>query len=259
MLKYRTVNIVATLLILIAAVANYIIGSTPWTIGVIAICWLLLTVIGSFHVRWNYHINHYNKNGLTKRDIVSITFDDGPNPDFTPQIISILKKYKAKATFFCVGEQVKKHPEILKKIISEGHTIGNHTYSHAKNFGFFSTNKVVDELNRTNTIVKEITGLNMKMYRPVYGVTNPHIKKALKTTKHHPVGWSIRSLDTTGISSNAVYSRITTRINKGDIILLHDTNLKTIEVLERLLLFLTQKGIQSVSVDSLLKINAYDN
>lgn len=188
---------------------------------------------------------------------VSITFDDGPNPQFTPVVLSLLKKHEAKATFFCVGKNLEAHPEIVQQILSEGHTIGNHTFSHANAFGFFSSEKVVQELEQTNKVVKDTLGLALKLYRPAFGITNPNIKKALKVTGLTSIGWSKRSFDITMLSEAIIFKRITRNLQKGDIILLHDSSKKTIAVLEQLLLFLQTNHLKSVTVDQLLNIEPY--
>ena len=124
-------------------------------------------------------------------------------------------------------------------------------------FRIFSSEKIVAELKQTNSILKEITGKEIKMFRPPFGVTNPNIKKALKNTGHFSIGWSKRSLDTTNLSEEKIWKRITSRLKKGDIILLHDTNAKTVAVLEQLLLTLQPHKLHSVPVDRLLEIEAY--
>jgi peptidoglycan/xylan/chitin deacetylase (PgdA/CDA1 family) len=156
-----------------------------------------------------------------------------------------------------VGHQVHQFGEIVNKIVANGHTVGNHTYSHSNKFGFFGTQKVILELQRTNMAIKETTGLDPKFYRPAFGVTNPSIGRAVKKLQLNTIGWNIRSLDTTKRSKKTVLERITNKIKKGDIILLHDSSDKTVEVLEQLLLFLQRNEIQSVTVDQLLDIEAY--
>ncbi len=230
----------------------------PWgAYALVAFIWFWLTLLGSFLIRWNYHFKSLHSNKSIDSPFVSITFDDGPNTKYTPRVLDLLMKHQAKATFFCIGQQLEKHPEILKRIIADGHSVGNHTYSHSKNFGFFGLAKVRQELEHTNSLVKDLTGLQMKLYRPAFAVTNPIIEKAVKILKLRTIGWNVRSLDTTPRSQAMVLKRITSKISKGDIVLLHDTSPKTVAVLEQLLLFLDEKKLQSVPVDQLLKIDPY--
>ena len=233
-------------------------GEVPvWLYLLFVFIWILITAIGSFQIQWNYHLQSLNHNYQTSENHISITFDDGPNPEFTPKVLALLKNYNAKATFFLIGKNAEKHPEIVRQIIEEGHTIGNHSYSHSKNFGFFSSEKVAAELRQTNSILKKITGKDLKLFRPPFGVTNQNIKKGLKNTGHYSIGWSKRSFDTTNISEEKIIKRITSNLKKGDIILLHDSSAKSVAVLEQLLLTLPPHKLQSVPVDRLLEIEAY--
>lgn len=257
MLNFKTVNSVCIFLFFALFSLDFFLKISLWLYLLIILVWLVITIIGSFHIRWNYHIKSLNFNPKTTNNHVAITFDDGPNPEFTPQVLSLLETYNAKATFFCVGKHIEAYPKIFKSIIKKGHTIGNHTFSHTNCFGFLSAKKVVSELQQTNTIVKTQTGLNIQLYRPAFGVTNPKIKRALKTTGLQSVGWNKRSLDTTSLSNKKVLRRITKNLKKGDVILLHDTSSRTIEVLEQLLLFLQQQNMESVTIDSLFNLKAY--
>jgi peptidoglycan/xylan/chitin deacetylase (PgdA/CDA1 family) len=188
---------------------------------------------------------------------VAITFDDGPNSEYTPQVLNLLKRYDAKATFFCIGQNIKAHPELLKRIIADGHVVGNHTYSHDEKFGFFRTKNVITELLQTNEIIKKLTGLESKLFRPPFGVTNPSIKKATKVIGLQSVGWSIRTLDTTSKSHPSIIKSIKEKVKKGDVILLHDTSGKSIEILEQLLVILKEQNIESVTIPTLFNIKAY--
>jgi peptidoglycan/xylan/chitin deacetylase (PgdA/CDA1 family) len=219
--------------------------------------WFFITLLGSTLIQWNYHLISLNSNSEINKDVVAITFDDGPNPDFTPHVLALLKKFNVKATFFCIGRNVEANSTLFRQIISEGHTIGNHTYSHANNFGFFSTREVISELEKTNKIIKEQTGLELRFYRPAFGVTNPRMKRALKITGLQSIGWNKRSLDTTPLSEQKILRRLTRNLKKGDIILLHDSSSKSVRVLEQLLLFLQTNKLESVTVDQLLEIEPY--
>lgn len=245
-------------ILLILFILALFIPITWWIFLILAFAWFLITLCGSFLIQWNYHYPSLHSNKEISNPYISLTFDDGPHPEFTPQVLDLLEQFKAKATFFCVGQQIEKHPEIFKKIVANGHAVGNHTYSHSKSFGFFGMDKVINELQKTNQLVQETVGLQMNLYRPAFGVTNPNIEKAVKKLKMNSIGWNVRSLDTTPRNSEMVLKRITSKISKGDIVLLHDTSEKTILVLERLLLFLKEKNLQSVTVDQLLELKAYE-
>jgi peptidoglycan/xylan/chitin deacetylase (PgdA/CDA1 family) len=255
--RRRAINILALILVLALTSLAPFFPVPWWAFALVLFAWFTITAFGSFFVGWDYHLKALHSNKRIAENWVSITFDDGPNPEFTPKILKLLKPHGAKATFFCIGQQIEDHPDILKQILADGHSIGNHTYSHSRAFGFFGTEKVKGELMRTQSIVKKLTGLEMNLYRPAFGVTNPQIEKAVQHLGLHCIGWSVRSLDTTARSEKTVLNRVTSKISKGDIILLHDTSEKTIAVLERLLVFLRQKNLQSVPVEQLMEIEAY--
>lgn len=257
MLRRKSISIIVLVLFgLLLAFDGYTIIPS-WAFAILFFVFSLITICGSFFIQWNYHLTSLHANKTSEKNEIALTFDDGPNPEYTPQVLDLLGQHKAKATFFCIGQHIEKHPELFKRIISEGHSVGNHTYSHSKSFGFFSTKKVTDELNRTIALVKNRTGKQMNLYRPAFGVTNPMIEKAVNQLNIISIGWSVRSLDTTARSETIILDRITSKISKGDVVLLHDTSQKTINVLERLLLFLEEKDLKSVAVDELLQIEAY--
>jgi len=257
MLTRRVVNTVAVILLLMTVGLGFFV-TLPYSIfALIIITWFVITALGSFFIRWNYHLKSYQSNTTTNEDWVSITFDDGPNSEFTPRVLMLLKKHNAKATFFCIGQQMEKHPQILEQIIAGGHTVGNHTYSHSKSFGFFGNSEVETELKKTKSLINKLTGLETDLYRPAFGVTNPSIERAVKKLGLKSIGWSIRSLDTTSRDENIVLKRITSKVSKGDIILLHDTSEKAVRVLERLLVFLDEKNLKSVTVEQLLNFEKH--
>ncbi|WP_233098668.1 polysaccharide deacetylase family protein [Aureibaculum flavum] len=218
---------------------------------------MIVTIIGSFHIRWNYHINALNSNPNTTKKQVAITFDDGPNSEFTPQVLSVLKKYNSKASFFCIGNRIEKHPKLVQQIVAEGHVVGNHSYSHSNTFDFFSKNKIVEEIMSTNKLIYNLLKVNCKLFRPPFGVTNPAIKNAIKETNLQVVGWNVRSLDTKIKEPKKILNRITKNLKAGDVILLHDSSKRTVVVLEQLLLFLQEHHYETVTVDELFEIEAY--
>lgn len=253
MLKFNTINISA----LIIVVVFQFVSVSIWFYACLFLLWLIITIIGSLYIRWNYHVTSLHHNHQVSKNEVSITFDDGPHPEFTPKVLDLLKANNVKGTFFCIGKHIESHPELFKRIISEGHTIGNHTFNHENNFGFIKTKNVITELETTNEIIKKVSGLKTNLFRPPFGVTNPRIKRGVNILGLQSIGWSIRSFDTTSKSKKTIVKSIEKKLKKGDVILLHDTSDKSVEILEQLLVFMKQNKLESVTVDSLFNIKAY--
>lgn len=257
MLTFTRINILGTVALLLLLIMGYFIPiSVIYYLCLIGV-WLIITILGSTQIGWNYHFKSLNSNRSIHEDQVAITFDDGPNPNFTPQVLSLLKRFNAKATFFCIGKNAESHPLLLKEIIDQGHTIGNHTFTHTNSFGFLSTNSVILELEKTNEIIYALTKLKLNLYRPAFGITNPQIKKGLEHMGLSSIGWSKRSFDTIIYSQKKILKRVTRSLQKGDIILLHDSSARTVAVLEHLLIFLQLNSLKPVTVDTLLDIKPY--
>ena len=219
--------------------------------------YLLFMIIISVNIQLNYHLKAYNKIKNHNLNQISITFDDGPNLEYTPKVLDLLKKYNAKATFFCVGKNIKSNPGIIRKILNDGHTIGNHTFNHSNFFGFYNKKRIIKEINDTNKEINKITNHNLMLFRPPFGVTNPMISKAIKETGYKVIGWNIRSYDTIIKNPNMIFNRISKKISPGSIILLHDKSDTTIKLLEMILVFLKENNYESLTIDKLFNINAY--
>lgn len=223
------------------------------TIWVYIFCFILFSAVviwGSFDIQLGYFVNNFTHK-RTKIKEVALTFDDGPT-DFTPKFLDILKEKNIKATFFCIGKQIEKHPETFQRIIVEGHSIGNHTYSHSNNTGFLSTSKMIEEIENCDEVILNIGNIKTDLYRPPFGVTNPNIAKAIKKTNKKSISWNVRSLDTMIDDEKKIYHRITKDLKKGSIILLHDTSEKTYNVLVELLLFLEREKYSTFAIDSII-------
>ena len=135
MLNFKNVNIIGIVFLIIFILLKVNLDISFWWLFRIIMLWLILTAIGSLHIRWNFFMKALHKNPKVDGELIAITFDDGPHPEFTPKAMKLLKKYNAKATFFCIGKNAEKYPELVRNILSEGHVIGNHSYSHINRYG----------------------------------------------------------------------------------------------------------------------------
>lgn len=147
-----------------------------------------------------------------------LTFDDGPIPGLTEWVLDVLKQYKVKATFFCVGNNIEKYPEIFNRIINEGHLVANHTYNHVKGF----KTKTTDYLE--NTLKCELL-TNTKLFRPPYGQMKRLQYKNLLAEGYKIVMWDVISYDYEKIDPETCFLNVKKNVTNGSIILFHD-NLK---------------------------------
>ena len=257
MLKHKNIAILCSVVFIFLFTLSFFFNVSNIFFVMLFFGWLTITTWGVFDIRSQYFIKTYCNNSAVNEKVISISFDDGPHL-MTHKVLDVLAKYNVKATFFCIGNQIEKDPEILKRIVNEGHLVGNHSYSHSNFFGTFSTKKVIEELEKTRKIILDITGKNTLYFRPPFGVTNPKISRAIKATRYKAIGWNIRSLDTVIKSEDEILKRVKNKIKPGGIILFHDTSLKTVSVLERLLLFL-QEEYKIVPIDYLINESPYAN
>lgn len=245
-----------SILIIMVLLNHYSAIGIGYFIAVISL-WLSIILWGSFFISSNYHVKTVCSNPLERQKRIALTFDDGPSEN-TLSVLDLLKKYEVKATFFCIGKNIEEHSEIVRRIIDEGHVVGNHSYSHSHFFDFFRKKKLIEELKKTDMLLEKFTGKKIKLFRPPYGVTNPSIRRALEVTKHKVIGWNIRSLDGVVKDENVLYNRIIKRVAPGGIVLLHDTSKYSVNVLEQLLQFLQKDNYTVVSLEQLLNIKAYE-
>lgn len=191
---------------------------------------------------------------------VAITFDDGPDPLMTPRLLELLHRYGAKATFFVVGTKAAEHPDLVRRIVAEGHTLGNHTSHHRGLDPLRSTAAIAADLAYAREQVEALTGRRMKLFRPPFGVTNPMLGRAVRGLGLMTIGWSVRSFDTVvSTPREKVLARITRRLQPGAVILLHDRLPEADRLLEMLLQKLENENYTAVTVDSLFEIEAYEN
>ena len=181
------------------------------------------------------------------RKVVALTFDDGPHEKITPQILEILRKKDAQATFFVMGEKVKEYPTLAKKIIKEGHEIGTHTFSHV-DLSQLSKRQAEKEIMRTQKVIRRKTGRNAIFLRPPFGkIREDEIPKALVV-----VSWNVDTLDWTGVSVESILKKVRKECRPGSIILMHDQYENTAKALPYIIDWLREENYDIISVEELL-------
>lgn len=197
--------------------------------------------------------------GRTSSKQIALTFDDAPDTTYTPQVLDILKKYKVRATFFLIGSQAQKHPAIVKRIVQEGHVIGNHSYSHPL-FTKLSQTGFQDQIEQTGHILKPLIGYMPKLIRPPYGEIKESQLLWASEKGYLIVNWNVDSLDWKQLGEAQVTSNILNHVTAGSIVLQHSgggasQNLKgTVQALPRVIEALQAKGYRIVTLPELLRV-----
>lgn len=189
----------------------------------------------------------------TDHPVVALTFDDGPHPEFTPKLLDILKKRNVRATFYLIGKNVTAHPEIVRRMVAEGHEIGNHTYNHPA-LSKMGAARVKSELDRTTTAIRDAAGVTPATMRPPYGATNASLNRRIREEFSMPViMWSVDPQDWRYRNASRVSSHIINNAKPGDIILAHDIHASTIAAMPAVVDALLAKGFQFLTVSELLE------
>jgi peptidoglycan/xylan/chitin deacetylase (PgdA/CDA1 family) len=200
--------------------------------------------------------------GDSTQNKIALTFDDGPQDVYTPQILDILKKYRLKATFFLIGKNVKFFPEVVKRIVREGHCIGNHTYSHP-DLVLKNKEQIRLQLQKTEEAIYNATGLKTYLFRPPYGADNHWVSLEAENLGYVIIQWSVSGLNGRKDSQfDKIARRVITNTQNGSIILLHDGNRlsnktdrsQIIKALPIIIETLQQKGYQFVTIPELLDL-----
>lgn len=206
----------------------------------------IMCLIGYFRQNFTPTIGRAFKEQDSKK--IALTFDDGPHPYYTEQLLKGLKERDAKATFFITGQNVEAYPEIVSEIYKNGHLIGNHTYSHIQ-LTSGNAEKFKKEIIKTNEVIKEVTGEDTIYVRPPYGCWNKEFEKELNM---FPVLWTIDPLDWCSSNVSCIVNTVCAKAGENDIILMHDQYKTTVTAALEIVDRLKEEGYEFVTVDELL-------
>ncbi len=201
----------------------------PWSLSAVVADHLLLAASGLWprsHLlgpNWTHlpALADGSRTG-TAPPAVAVTIDDGPEPEVTGRVLDVLDEHAARATFFCIGERVERHPALARAIVARGHEIANHSYRHLMRFSLLGPRGIAREIARAQEAIGAATGEVARFFRAPAGLRNPFLEPALTRANLQLVSWTRRGFDTVYGSAGRVLGSLTRDLREGDILLLHD-------------------------------------
>lgn len=192
---------------------------------------------------------------------VALTFDDGPHPIFTPQILDVLQTNKIPATFFLIGKHLSDHPDIGRRLTAEGHEAANHTYSHQLLMRLDDA-RIKDEIRKTHTLISQLDGQSPRFLRPPMGLFSKRVLDLIEDSGYHTVVGDVYPRDPHRPGKDKIVNRILERTNPGSIIILHDggntekvDRSQTVGAIKEVIPLLKQRGFEFVTLSAMFKLN----
>ncbi|HVF76254.1 MAG TPA: polysaccharide deacetylase family protein [Acidimicrobiales bacterium] len=216
------------------------------------------TTVDPHKVRWSRTRPDFIRSVRTTRPVVALSFDDGPGPEDTPRVLDLLRATGAKATFFVEGDAALGRPDLVRRMVEEGHEVANHTFSHP-DLPPLDYDQVVDEVERASDAIRAAGVSEVPLFRPPRGMFDREAADAVRSTGHLTVGWDVcleKYLARHDDNDTAVAATLA-RVKPGSIVLAHDGGIpdreRTVEALPALLRGLQGKGFEVVTVTELLR------
>ena len=228
----------------------------PWGVAALVADHLVLTAAGLWPRSTLLGPNWTHLPRLPGMRALAITIDDGPDPEVTPRVLDLLDARAARATFFCVGERVRRYPQLCRDIVRRGHAVENHTERHLHRFSLLGPAGMAAEIHRAQEAIATATGEAPKFFRAPAGLRSPFLQPILARMQLQLVSWTRRGFDTVARDPEVVLRRLTSAMDSGDIVLLHDGHAARtatgspviLEVLPRLLDAITQAGLETLTL-----------
>ncbi len=236
-------------------------GGWPWALGAVVADHALITA-GGLWPRSRALGPNITRLPLADpaRPEVAITLDDGPDPEVTPAVLDQLDAAGARASFFCIAEQARRHPALLREIVRRGHSVQNHSDRHRHGFSLLGPRGIAQEVGRAQALLADLSGRAPHGFRAPAGLRNPFLDPVLHRLGLHLVSWTRRGFDTREADPQRVLQRLTQGLGGGDILLLHDGHARrtaggrpvVLEVLPALLQCCRDAGLRPVTLDDAL-------
>ena len=244
---------------------NFVWGIKPlnYTLAGLIVIWLGVSARGMASMRSQVFGRVYWR-GDPNTKAVALTFDDGPSEPSTAQVLDALKRHGVKATFFVIGKNLMAHPELARRIVDEGHELGNHSYSHPWMFRMLFS-RIKEDIELCQDEIETVAGYRPIFFRQPIGINNPSVMKVIDKMGMVMVGWQVRAYDAVPTTKEKIINRILRGVRPGGIILLHDgcdgkTNpdrTATVEALEEIIPALKKRGWEFKVVSELLEVSPH--
>ncbi|MDP1774719.1 MAG: polysaccharide deacetylase family protein [Methylobacter sp.] len=222
-----TLMIKGSFLLIVASVVAVVVRPDiwPWAAIVVVIDHALLTIAGLWP-RCTLLGSNWNAlpEASASRGEIAITIDDGPDPEVTPTVLDLLDRHDVKATFFCIGEKARRHPDLCREIADRGHAVENHSMHHRHHFSFLLLGGYFSELAAAQETLASITGIRPSFFRAPAGLRNPLLDPVLSRLGLQLASWTRRGFDTAEKDPQIVLAKLLDGLKAGDILLLHDGN-----------------------------------
>jgi peptidoglycan/xylan/chitin deacetylase (PgdA/CDA1 family) len=244
----------------VAAVASIFGIRVPSSLPYLLLCGLLVCLLlGTFFMQTGlFALPILGVRRKTAKDRLALTFDDGPDPESTREVLNLLDAGGHRATFFVIGRRAEQQPELLREIVARGHRLGNHSFAHAHRTAAMPVAELVADLTRAGRLLDEVSPVKVRWFRPPAGVLSPRVTLAAERLGLHLVGWTRSARDGISISVDRATARLASALRPGAILVLHDGAEQphrrpiAASVLRRLLPLLEARGLRSVTLDELL-------
>ncbi|MEH1794716.1 MULTISPECIES: polysaccharide deacetylase family protein [unclassified Nostoc] len=194
-----------------------------------------------------------------EQKVIALTFDDGPWPESTAQVLDILKQNQIKGTFFLIGQNVKNYPNLVKREIAEGHVIGNHTWHHW--YQFMNPQAAAYEINHTADLIYQVTGIKTNLFRPPGGIMHNGVADYARNNKYAIIRWSSDSVDYSRPAVPKLINNVFRKAKPGGIVLMHDgggNRSKTVQALPEIIANFRKQGYSFVTIPELLVMQDKD-
>jgi peptidoglycan/xylan/chitin deacetylase (PgdA/CDA1 family) len=249
-LRFKTLNSFAVILTGILFLLFWKEPGFWWSFSALLVVYFIILSFGVFNLSLNFFAPAVTSGRSTT---IYLTYDDGPSKDFTTNLCELLAQENVPVSFFVIGIRAEENAEIMRQISDGNHFIGNHSYSHAPLFQFWSKKKVASDLAHCFSIIKNYQHHTRKAFRPPIGIMNPNIAGAALSNRTAIIGWNNRTFDTASSDIERIWKRTLRKLEKGKtIVLMHDTQPHVLELTKRIINWGKEKGMKFDTVEHLI-------